>query len=1419
MFQKSPKFFIVYAHDNKGFPDHKANAEVVKNFIGWFKWLLFNVDSDKSPHGWGPVHETAHVNASQDIIANQLCLLPREWDERNVDETLLYGSELLGAYLEAEQSGKIGTETYTEAISRACIECDREPTEQRLRIAEEKIREIQATYSKKMGGSFHHVLTELGLLRFRYEREQKKSTIPILLGGDYKTCFPEFIAAKESTLRVEVDSQNQHRSLFKILLMFEDLETDRKFIESFEKCYSSSVIHLEDNKLEPLTYHRRSEEILLKTLRGLRKGEQYKKVERRINRGAIREILDSYAGDRSHLRRLSGDPLPEDLGDISLVLVPEVVPSVNEQPQASSKEDDLVPIHQLFKDRELKKKDTTTTIRPKRILIHGRPGVGKSTLCRRLMQEYSLNKELRNQFALVLQVPLWKLGNISTLAGLFYEEYFQLMPRADELSEALQNVVLKPQDLKILFILDGLDETRAWPEQKRRILTKLLNQPMVIITSRSKTIGGLEIDPVDLNLEAIGLSTKSISAYLKQKTIISSENTAAQIQRFIREHEDVQEMVQVPMHLDMLCYSWNELQGTMARTAGAEAPTITTLYEAIVHKLWRNDIPKLGKTDHGEQLIPEIVDSVRDPLRLERVVQLEEDFLEELAMDLMQRNRIECTDRDVSDLIRQMEDNRKSMLPLSLERNLEKLSFLRSTFGQYQKNYTFTHFTFNEFFAARYLTRSQDRLKTHLSKHKYDPRYQLIWRFVAGLLPGGAALDGFFDLLEQEPQDLLGIHHQYLIMHCVNESRERVHQKRRKDLETTLLDWLMFQGVGEHRLGNSFAFPESKLLELLDDESDRCFETATVVLTKRPFLSEDATKTLIDLFCTGTRRGFICSRWILRHHRILPPKAITTLIELLGSHEPSIRSFAMGVLGKQSDLSNDAVNSLVDILKDTARRMVRSMGSTFPSMAHSSLADLLGDISDALYSDTTRVLSEHTGLAGEVVDDLITLLEDVVAGHAAWTALRGQRSLSEGAVNRLFDILRSADRAAQDRAATVLQVQVELPVDVVERLGNLLSRQSQKRRHGEPSMHTVILALSSQAKLPTSTLNVLATVLLTHFRLREEVAQVFCKQSNLTPEVLENLKISTDNSEADLFCLMPRAMALKGRLCLLSGLRERLLEAISEDYLLRHEPKTNPTSFDAIKAAEILSEEPGFLPFPLQAVYGLIGLWHRDHYRHTEYLMSLLGKQPALESTAIGRLISVLNLVPPLEGHYLAVFIRNQPDLSSLDVNRLIDLVIDSQSLNAADALRGHPNLPSEIVDRLVRQVEIENTRGSAASIVLSFQLKLPDKAIELFCKLKEWDSLRQRTEQLYGLLETLEVSTFLAFMVPQDLEMQPLCIEDGTLRFYDSSGAVKEVRLSNETTFRQRWRSTQVSISIPKGSLVKVKAKTAAGRVAKGRK
>ncbi|KAM0801858.1 hypothetical protein BDR22DRAFT_962216 [Usnea florida] len=351
-----------------------------------------------------------------------------------------------------------------------------------------------------------------------------------------------------------------------------------------------------------------------------------------------------------------------------------------------------------------------------------------------------------------------------------------------------------------------------------------MQRPTVIITSRSYDTEMLHVS-VDLRLQALGLSMVSVEAYLDNTEIVPSD-TATEIHRFVETKPFIKDMVRVPIHLDILCYSWDELHGRNAliNHATDEAdnvtPRITPLYQAVVRSLWRKDIPVLGKLDHGEPVNLEVINTVRSSTRLERLTRIESNFLEEIAIEMMKSNRLEFTDEDIAEAIQRLEFN-GNQLPLSLERNLHKLSVLHLYPSKHHRKYGFVHPTIQEFFAARYLahllTCDRASFETLLRRHKYDRRYELVWIFFTGLLSKVEELDIFFDLLEDEPRDLVGLQHIHLFMYCLSESQLQMRPSRWDEFQERLGDWLVLE-LNFHKsrgIGSSMAFPENILREQL----------------------------------------------------------------------------------------------------------------------------------------------------------------------------------------------------------------------------------------------------------------------------------------------------------------------------------------------------------------------------------------------------------------------------------------------------------------------------------------------------------------------------------------------------------------------------------------------------------------------------
>jgi len=159
-----------------------------------------------------------------------------------------------------------------------------------------------------------------------------------------------------------------------------------------------------------------------------------------------------------------------------------------------------------------------------RILIRGQAGVGKTTLCKRIVYGFLYEDIWAGLFDRLLWVPLRTLRGRSTpgysMAKWLGDEYFHDLPDKDIFAEALTQAINDTiQYSKTLFILDGLDEvSRDMDSESSKLFHRLLKQPHAIITSQPSGGSLAHISPVDLELETIGFYPEQVKEYQESCT-------------------------------------------------------------------------------------------------------------------------------------------------------------------------------------------------------------------------------------------------------------------------------------------------------------------------------------------------------------------------------------------------------------------------------------------------------------------------------------------------------------------------------------------------------------------------------------------------------------------------------------------------------------------------------------------------------------------------------------------------------------------------------------------------------------------------------------------------------------------------------------------------------------------------------------
>ena len=157
-----------------------------------------------------------------------------------------------------------------------------------------------------------------------------------------------------------------------------------------------------------------------------------------------------------------------------------------------------------------------------RVVIDGPPGIGKTTLCHKILNMWSNGRLLHQQYDLVLYCPLRnsKIAEATTLADLFEYRRYEVPGVADWFE--------KRNGKGLLIIFDGWDELSEQLRQSSLaagiIHRKQLGDCSIIVTSRSyASTLLLKIPNLSRHVQVIGFSEKEISIVIIQAIQKNSE--------------------------------------------------------------------------------------------------------------------------------------------------------------------------------------------------------------------------------------------------------------------------------------------------------------------------------------------------------------------------------------------------------------------------------------------------------------------------------------------------------------------------------------------------------------------------------------------------------------------------------------------------------------------------------------------------------------------------------------------------------------------------------------------------------------------------------------------------------------------------------------------------------------------------------
>ena len=382
----------------------------------------------------------------------------------------------------------------------------------------------------------------------------------------------------------------------------------------------------------------------------------------------------------------------------------------------------------------------------KKILIVGRPGIGKTLFCTKFMRDWASdrlfdeaqNSELRFDVAFLV-----KFRRLNYAAELNLRELLNKSEFSTHMNDVEWNYI-RENPSKVLFIFDGIDEFSARKELQgdhsiyedtvdermplhalyMKIASgKLLNGATVLTTTRPTAVSCVRDLKFSRVVEILGFSSEKVKNYV-EKFAGDDKDAGETIWQHISNNLNLFSLCYIPVNCFIICscllymlqnFSSNSINGL------ASLPTkLTDIYSFAVKLIFfRHSNRYRNKTDGQAEIFKKFDELAED-------VKGDFEKLGAVALKGIKEGRLTFESDEVTNL----EDcgllHRLPDLKPEAKRPFEKP----------KAQYCFQHLTIQEFFAAKHMTDNMKEadLREFVSSHITDGAWQVVLQFVAGLL-------------------------------------------------------------------------------------------------------------------------------------------------------------------------------------------------------------------------------------------------------------------------------------------------------------------------------------------------------------------------------------------------------------------------------------------------------------------------------------------------------------------------------------------------------------------------------------------------------------------------------------------------------------------------------------------------------------
>ena len=371
--------------------------------------------------------------------------------------------------------------------------------------------------------------------------------------------------------------------------------------------------------------------------------------------------------------------------------------NIDEIPHFTNNKMMLIDIEDIFKPNESGQSLT--------VVIDGPPGIGKTTLCRKLLNMWANGQIKHQQYDLVIYCPLRydKVAQASTLQELFVYESPKVLKVVEWMTAS--------EGKRLLIIFDGWDELNLELRQSslatRIICKELLVKCSVIVTSRSYASSSLlDLDSINRHVEVMGFTVEEIKNVV-HGTLEKVPHLAEKLVQDLEARGDVQSLCYIPLVCSIVILVYRKENGQLPTT-------LTQLYENFILQTIRRYVKKTQFTE------PDQINSLH--CLPSPVIATPFQEMCKFAYFSLKGNNPRMT---------------FSLFQVQqyLNESVAKVDYLglMTTFTVYgEKSYQFLHLSIQECLAAWWITKYEKTEKV-FNDHFNDDHFRMCLRFVAGL--------------------------------------------------------------------------------------------------------------------------------------------------------------------------------------------------------------------------------------------------------------------------------------------------------------------------------------------------------------------------------------------------------------------------------------------------------------------------------------------------------------------------------------------------------------------------------------------------------------------------------------------------------------------------------------------------------------